>query len=88
MTRGALLLTTVLLCCGVDGVEPRAGGVGGGGGSGGGGGLGVVASLGALDVDAKAAITRVPFGTWTGVFDAAPTELGAQIVAGMSGRER
>ena len=47
-----------------------------------------MASLGALDVDAKAGITRVPFGTWTGVFDAAPTELGTQIVAGMSGRER
>ena len=82
-------LGAVVLCCGFDVVEPRAGGGaggGGGGGNGGGGGGGLGGSGGgALDVDVKAGISRTPFGTWPEVFDAAPTELGAQIVAGMKG---
>lgn len=74
-------LCAVLLCCGFDVVEPRAAVDGGGGG------LGVVGG-GTLDMDPKAGISRTPFGTWPGVFDAAPSELGAQIVAGMRGRDR
>ena len=35
-----------------------------------------------LAVDPKAGITLVPYGTWRDAFEAAPTELGAQIVAG------
>lgn len=74
-------LFAVLLCCRLDVVEPRAAVDGGGGGLG-------VAGGGTLDADPKAGISRTPFGTWPGVFDAAPSELGAQIVAGMRGRDR
>lgn len=64
-------LSVVVLGVGLDdGVEARGGGGGGGGG--------------ALDVDPRAGITRAPFGTWRGVFDVAPTDLGARIVSGGS----